>query len=94
VGAAGAFLVTLLLATVLSLKAAAGLAVCGFLAAWLMCSCLVAVLDAGVLTALVCFAEDPRPCATLHPQEFGALIACWKHFYGPELEAGGYDRLW
>lgn len=85
---------TLLLATALSLPAAAGLAAGSFLAAWLMGSCLVAVLDAGVLTALVCFAEDPRPCAQLHPAEFGALIACWKHFYGPELEAGGYDRLW
>jgi len=93
-GDPGAFFTALLLASILGLKAAVALATCSFFAAWLMCSCLLAVLDAGVLTTLVCFAEDPRPCAELHPEEFGVLIACWKLFYGPELERGGYDRLW
>ena len=93
-GNSGAFFVALLLASILGLKAAVALAGCSFFAAWLMCSCLLAVLDSGVLTTLVCFAEDPRPCAELHPEEFGVLIACWKLFYGPELERGGYDRLW
>jgi hypothetical protein len=75
-------------------KASGPLAVCAGLAAYVMASCLVAVLDAGVLTVIVCFAEDPRPCAEHHPAEFGSLVATWRLFFGPELEAGGYDRLY
>jgi len=70
------------------------LALAALLSAYLMSSCLVAVLDAGVLTVIVCFAEDPRPCAEHHPEAFAELITAWRFFFGSELEAGGYDRLW
>jgi len=71
----------------------AAVALCAFFAAYLMASCVISVLDAGVLTVIVCFAEDPFAGAASHPEEFAQLAGTWRSFFGPELEAAGYDRL-
>lgn len=64
------FIVTLLIALTVGISAALlGLAlgaaagkvfVIAIIAAYLMCSCFTSVLDAAVLTIIVCFAEDPQ----------------------------------
>jgi len=67
---------------------------CSALAAYMMCSCATAVLDAGVLTVLVCFAEDPVPCFENHPNEFAALVRAWRARFGAELSDAGYDAFY
>jgi len=86
----GAFVCASLL---LSPEARGAVALAAFLSAYVVCSCVVSVLDAGVLTVVVCFAEDPFAGLASHPEEFGRLMETWRHFFGPELEASGYDRL-
>jgi hypothetical protein len=61
--------------------------------AYMICTCVTSVLDAGVLAVLICFAEDPNPCSQNHPEEFNALVTAWSKVYGPELEVAGYDRF-
>lgn len=61
--------------------------------AYMMCSAVTSVLDAGVLTVTVCFADDPLPCQLHHPADFSKLVAAWQQSYGPELDKAGYGRL-
>lgn len=61
--------------------------------AYMMTSAVTSILDAGVLTVMVCFAEDPLPCQLHHPEDFSRLVAAWKDSYGPELDKAGYGRL-
>ena len=87
-------IITYFLASVFGCRGMRGLLVpTAALVAFMMGTCVTGVLDAGALTVLVCFAEDPRPCQRLHPEEFGALIGAWQTFFGPELEAAGYVRF-
>eukprot|EP00613_Pedinella_sp_CCMP2098_P064876 CAMPEP_0171985062 /NCGR_PEP_ID=MMETSP0993-20121228/274150_1 /TAXON_ID=483369 /ORGANISM="non described non described, Strain CCMP2098" /LENGTH=812 /DNA_ID=CAMNT_0012637907 /DNA_START=15 /DNA_END=2454 /DNA_ORIENTATION=+ len=67
----GAFVCASLL---LSPEARGAVALAAFLSAYVVCSCVVSVLDAGVLTVIVCFAEDPFAGLASHPEEFGRLM--------------------
>merc|ERR1712072_638947 len=67
--------------------------VVAFVSTYLLCSCVVSVLDAGLVTVLVCFAEDPRPMKKAHPAEFNAMINTWLLMYRDELQRCKYIML-
>lgn len=67
--------------------------VVAFIATYLLCSCVISVLDSGVVTVLVCFAEDPRPFKKAHPKEFNDLMGTWLGVYADEMRRCKYHTL-
>jgi hypothetical protein len=84
------FFVTLLIAVVvgvsaallgLALGAAAGkVTIIAVIASYLMCSCFTSVLDAAVLTVIVCFAEDPQSLNEVRNRTYFD-ISCFFFFF-------------
>jgi hypothetical protein len=87
-------IVAFFLASVMGCKGVRfGVVVASTVTSYMMCSAVTSVLDAGVLTVAVCFADDPLPCQLHHPEDFSKLVAAWKLSYKPELDKAGYGRL-
>ena len=64
--------------------------VVAFLSTYLLCACVVSVLDAGVVTVLVCFAEDPGALHSSRPAVHHDLVQAWAQIYPDEMVACGY----
>eukprot|EP00624_Nannochloropsis_granulata_P000092 evm.model.NODE_10285_length_5569_cov_33.898186.1 len=61
------------------------LGVVGFFAGLFLSLIVMSVLDAGVATVFVVFAEDPEAFAQSHPALYGELVQAWEKI--------GYDPI-
>lgn len=50
----------------------------GFLVGYAMATVTMSVIDAGVATVFVCFAEDPTALEATHPDHFAELLRAWE----------------
>jgi len=76
--------VTGLVGVLFHIKGALYLALAGALLGYVICSLTLSVMDSGVATLFICFAEDPGQLEAARPELYAELRAAWVVRYGVE----------
>jgi hypothetical protein len=76
--------VTGLVGVLFHIKGALYLALAGALLGYVICSLTLSVMDSGVATLFICFAEDPGQLEAARPELYSELRAAWVVRYGVE----------
>lgn len=85
--ALGAAMVAMILGWFMPMYGASGMfCVSAGIVTFIVVSCITAVLNAAIMTIIVCFCEDPRPMKEANPKEFADLWENWKLAWGDIME--------